>query len=61
MEADSRNLPESVNPSFDLMYATIGVIGWNDHVDAWMSSVARVLRPDGTRLLVELHPFFAMI
>lgn len=59
--ADSRQLPHNLDGSFDLVYATIGVLCWIDDLDAWMHGVARVLRPGGTLVLVELHPLLTMI
>jgi ubiquinone/menaquinone biosynthesis C-methylase UbiE len=48
VEADSRALPHDLDDSFDLVYATIGVLCWIDDIDAWMRGVARVLRAGGT-------------
>src|SRR5487761_2684773 len=59
--ADARDLPGSLNDSFDLVYASIGVLNWIDDLDAWMSGVARVVRHGGALALVELHPLLAMI
>jgi SAM-dependent methyltransferase len=61
VEADSRDLPRDLDHRFDIVYATIGVLCWIDDIDAWMRCVARVLRPGGTLVLVELHPLLTMI
>jgi SAM-dependent methyltransferase len=61
VQSDSRDLPHELDGRFDLVYATIGVLCWIDDLDAWMSGVARVLRPGGTLVLVELHPMITMI
>lgn len=61
VEADSRDLPSDLEHSFDIVYATIGVLCWIDDIDEWMRGVARVLRPGGTLVLVELHPVLTMI
>ncbi len=61
VEADSRALPSGLDVSFDLVYATIGVLCWIDDIDAWMAGVSRVLRPGGALVLVELHPLLTMI
>ena len=61
LEADAAALPHDVDSSFDLVYATVGVLCWIDDLDAWMSGVARALRPTGTLVLVEMHPILQMI
>jgi ubiquinone/menaquinone biosynthesis C-methylase UbiE len=61
VQADSRALPPGLDRSFDLVYATIGVLCWIDDLEAWMAGVARVLRPGGRLVLVELHPMLSMI
>ena len=61
IEADSRALPTALDGHFDIVYATIGVLCWIDDLDAWMGGVARVLKPGGTLVLVELHPLLTMI
>ena len=58
VQADSRALPSSLDARFDLVYATHGVLNWIDDVDAWMGGVARVLRPGGRLVLVEIHPLY---
>jgi SAM-dependent methyltransferase len=60
VQSDSRDLPHELDESFDLVYATIGVLCWIDDLDAWMGGVKRVLRPGGTLVLVELHPLLTM-
>ena len=61
VEGNSMDLPASLHGRFDLAYATIGVVGWIEHLDAWMASAAACLRPGGTLMLVELHPMFTMV
>jgi ubiquinone/menaquinone biosynthesis C-methylase UbiE len=56
IQSDSRDLPHSLDGRFDLAYATIGVLGWIDDLDAWMHSASRVLRPGGHLVIVEIHP-----
>src|SRR3954469_11472224 len=55
VEADSTALPVELHNRFDLAYATIGVVCWIGDIEAWMRSVAAVLRPSGRLLLVDLH------
>ncbi len=58
IEAEATALPPSLNGRFDLVYASIGVLCWIDDLEAWMQGVARVLRPSGVLVLVELHPLW---
>jgi SAM-dependent methyltransferase len=61
VEADSTALPVELHNRFDLAYATIGVVCWIGDIEAWMRSVAAVLRPGGRLLLVDIHPIFGML
>lgn len=61
VEADSTDLPESLHARFDLAYASMGILGWIEDLDAWMASVAACLRPTGRLVLIELHPLFTML
>jgi SAM-dependent methyltransferase len=61
IEADVTDLPDSLHERFDLAYATIGILCWIADVDAWMRSVASTLKPGGTLLLIDGHPFGGMI
>jgi SAM-dependent methyltransferase len=60
VEASSTDLPSSLHGRFDLVYATIGVLGWIADIDAWMRNVHAVLRPGGRLFLHELHPLYLM-
>jgi SAM-dependent methyltransferase len=54
--ADAVDLPESLPGSFDLVWATIGVLCWIGDVSAWMREVSSVLRPGGTLVLIDGLP-----
>lgn len=60
VEADSTALPVELHNRFDLAFATIGVICWIGDMDAWMRSIAAVLRPGGRLLLADIHPVCQM-
>jgi SAM-dependent methyltransferase len=60
VEADSTALPVELHNRFDLAFATTGVICWIGDMEAWMRSIAAVLRPAGRLLLVDMHPLFVM-
>jgi SAM-dependent methyltransferase len=61
VEADSTALPVELHNRFDLAYATMGVVCWIGDIEAWMRSIAAVLRPSGRLLLVDLHPLYQML
>ena len=61
VEANSTRLPASLANRFDLVYATIGVIGWIDDLRAWMHSATAALKGGGRLLLVDIHPLFGMV
>lgn len=61
VEADAMDLPSSLAESFDLAYATVGVLCWIPDVARWMTSVASVLRPGGRLVLIDTHPLLNMV
>lgn len=61
VEADVCHPPSNLFGRFDLAYATIGVLCWIGDIKAWMTAVHDLLRPGGSLVLVETHPFQAMI
>lgn len=61
VEADATDLPAGLHDRFDLAYATFGILCWIGDVGAWMRSVAATLKPGGTLLLIDGHPFGGMI
>ena len=54
--ADAIELPDSLTGSFDLVWATIGVLFWIADVSAWMRSVSRALVPGGKLVLIDGVP-----
>lgn len=60
VEADACNPPNDLDGSFDLVYATIGVLPWIDDVDAWMAATARLARAGGHLVLIDGHPLVTM-
>lgn len=61
IEADVCQPPTNALERFDIAYATIGVLCWIGDIDAWMTAAHDMLRPGGSLVLVESHPFQAMI
>lgn len=60
VRANVYDIPESYNESFDIVYVTIGAIGWLPDLDAYLAVVARLLRPGGHFFLYEMHPVLFM-
>ena len=42
--------------SFDLVFASYGVVGWHPDVSAWMDAAFSYLKPGGELILVDFHP-----
>jgi SAM-dependent methyltransferase len=54
--ADATELPTSLARSFDLVWATIGVLCWIGDIPAWMRAVAGTLADHGRLVLIDGHP-----
>ena len=57
IEADIHNLPETVLGRFDVALVTIGALGWMPDVALFMRNAADTLKPGGTLVIYETHPF----
>ena len=51
---------ESYDESFDIVYVTIGALGWLPDLGAYFAVVRRLLRPGGYFFLYEMHPVLDM-
>ena len=51
--ADVLELPEDLNSSFDVVWATLGVVCWIADLSAWMRAVSAVLAPGGKLVLID--------
>lgn len=60
IETDIHHLPERLQARFDIALVTIGVLGWMPDVALFMRHVARTLKPGGTLVMYETHPFLEM-
>ncbi len=45
---------------FDIVYVTVGALGWLRDLTAYFAVIARLLRPDGKLFLYEMHPVLDM-
>lgn len=57
IETDIHHLPERLQARFDIALVTIGVLGWMPDVALFMRQVASALKPGGTLVMYETHPF----
>ena len=57
IESDIYQLPERLHEQFDIALVTIGVLGWMPDVEQFMCHVASTLKPGGTLVMYETHPF----
>ncbi|WP_131787713.1 class I SAM-dependent methyltransferase [Protofrankia symbiont of Coriaria ruscifolia] len=61
VQADAQRLPADLAGSFDVVFASYGVLSWIADVTAWMSAAATALRSGGVLVLVDGHPLTQMI
>lgn len=54
------DLPPDLAGQFDLVYITIGVLGWLPDLDTFFGLVSDLLRPDGQLFIYEMHPILNM-
>lgn len=57
IESDIHHLPEHLHERFDIALVTIGVLGWMPDVALFMRHVASTLKPGGSLVMYETHPF----
>ncbi|WP_248750720.1 class I SAM-dependent methyltransferase [Pseudomonas sp. MWU15-20650] len=57
IESDIHHLPESLLGQFDVALVTIGVLNWMPDVTQFLRHVASTLKPGGTLVMYETHPF----
>ncbi len=53
-------IPESFTAQFDLVYITIGALGWLPDLQVFLSTISRLLKPGGHVLIYEMHPILDM-
>lgn len=57
IESDIHHLPPHLHERFDIALVTIGVLGWMPDVAQFMRHVASTLKPGGSLVMYETHPF----
>lgn len=61
VQTDVYEIPASYEGSFDLLLFTIGGLCWLPDLDAVFRLAAGLLKPQGTLLIYDLHPFTLML
>ncbi len=54
------DLSHDFDTSFDLVYVTIGALGWLQDLDTYFRIVNRLLKPGGQIFIYEMHPMLDM-
>ena len=57
---DIYDLPNHLDRSYDMVFASYGTIGWLPDIDKWASIVSRFLKPGGRLVFAEFHPVLWM-
>ncbi len=59
LQSNVYELTRVLHEQFDVVFTTYGVLCWLPDVPEWARVVARFLRPGGTFVIVDQHPFAA--
>ena len=54
--SDVYSAAAAVGREFDLLYTSVGTIGWFPDLERWAANVAALLRPGGRFVFRDLHP-----
>ena len=54
--SDVLTLPENLTGTWDIVYASRGILGWISDLDRWAQVASHFLRPGGTLYLTDMHP-----
>ena len=57
--SDVYDAPDVLGETFDIVYASEGVLCWLPNVAAWAKVVRRLTRPGGTAFIRDGHPVFS--
>ncbi|MBI1730460.1 class I SAM-dependent methyltransferase [Candidatus Acetothermia bacterium] len=60
VQSDVYEIPEAFNQQFDLVFMTIGALCWLPDMSQFLAVVARLLRPEGSLFIYEMHPILDM-
>lgn len=51
---------KNISEEFDLIFTSYGTIGWISDLNKYFDQVSSLLKPNGTFLIVDFHPFIWM-
>ncbi|MBU1701302.1 MAG: class I SAM-dependent methyltransferase [Candidatus Eisenbacteria bacterium] len=60
VSCDAYHVPSQYNESFDLVFCTVGTLGWMPELDKFFDVVKRLLVSNGRLFLYEMHPILDM-
>lgn len=58
--SDIYDLPNHLQVQFDVVFSSYGTIGWLPDLDKWAEVIAYYLKPGGSFIFAEFHPFVWM-
>jgi ubiquinone/menaquinone biosynthesis C-methylase UbiE len=61
LACDVYAIPSGFDAQFDLIYISVGALGWLPNLAGFLGVCARLLRPGGALLVYEMHPILDMI
>jgi SAM-dependent methyltransferase len=61
IETDVYKLPEALSGSFDIVFASYGVLCWLPDLPAWFEVAANFLKPGGVFYIIDGHPIMDML
>ena len=56
VESDVLQILPHLENTFDVVFASYGVVGWHPSAKAWMDAAFSYLKPGGSLVLVDFHP-----
>ncbi len=54
------DLPNLLDKTFDIVFASYGVISWHPDLKPWAALINNYLKPGGRHVFVEFHPYIWM-
>jgi SAM-dependent methyltransferase len=57
---DVYDTPKHLDEQFDIVFTSYGTIGWLPDLDKWAQVISHFLKPNGTFIMADFHPFVWM-